>query len=196
MFRKIIFIFLLAQLTLPVSAQWTVDAERSTISCLSSKALPGGLAIKTEDNKFNTISGAIAPDGSVVITIQANSVDTGNKQRDKLVAQHIFLANEYPEITIFLNIKEREVNKVYKHDTYTGDAEIRMRGISKTFPVSVIVNTDSEDKNMHVYTSRPIMFEALEYDTGPGFLVLEKMVGLANIATTIPVNVDLHFVHQ
>ena len=96
------------------------------------------LGFSTMHGRFNTTKGKLSIDmakktGSVEITIDAASVDTGFKKRDDhLRSADFFNVNEFPEITF----KSTKVS--FKGDDKASvDGEITIKGVSKPITLSV-----------------------------------------------------------
>jgi polyisoprenoid-binding protein YceI len=89
--------------------------------------------------RFNEFSGTYALDpenadsGSVNLTIQAESVDTGNKKRDDhLRSQDFFSAREFPTIT-FQSSSVRKTGD----NTFEATGDLSLHGITKEITVPV-----------------------------------------------------------
>lgn len=96
------------------------------------------LGFSTMHGRFNTTSGKLTMDeekktGSVEVTIDAASVDTGHKKRDDHLRSPDFLnVNEFPEITY-------KSSKVTINDdkTATVDGTLTIKGVSKPVTLDV-----------------------------------------------------------
>ena len=95
------------------------------------------LMISTVKGNFRTFSGGVEEDGTVSLSMNVNSIDTGNNERDNhLKSADFFITMEYP--TMDFNGKMSEDMK-----TITG--EITIKGVTKEVTLDVDYNGMSVD---------------------------------------------------
>jgi polyisoprenoid-binding protein YceI len=95
------------------------------------------LMISTVKGNFRTFSGGVEEDGTVSLSMNVNSIDTGNNERDNhLKSADFFISMEYP--TMDFNGKMSEDMK-----TITG--EITIKGVTKEVTLDVDYNGMSVD---------------------------------------------------
>ncbi|HLO41453.1 MAG TPA: YceI family protein, partial [Phycisphaerales bacterium] len=85
--------------------------------------------------RFNKFSGTynIAEGGSLDITVQAGSVDSGNSKRDEhLQGSDFFSAKEFPEITF----KSSSLKKSGEN-TFEATGQLTFRGVTKDVTVAI-----------------------------------------------------------
>lgn len=88
------------------------------------------LMISTVKGKFGTFSGGIQEDGTVSVSMNVNSINTGNDDRDgHLKSADFFNTEEYPTI---------DFNGTISEDLTTITGEITIKGITK----EVTLNTN------------------------------------------------------
>ena len=88
------------------------------------------LMISTVKGNFGTFSGGIQEDGSVFVSMNVNSINTGNVDRDNhLKSADFFNSEEYPTINFVGKMSE---------DMTTVTGEITIKGITK----EVTLNTE------------------------------------------------------
>ena len=97
--------------------------------------------------RFNTISGTIVVDernpanSSIELEIDANSVDTGNSQRDDhLRSPDFFSARQFPKIT-FKSTRVRKINNT----TVEVQGDLTMRGVTR--PITARVTFTGKGRN-------------------------------------------------
>lgn len=97
--------------------------------------------------RFNTISGTIVVDernpanSSIELEIDANSVDTGNSQRDDhLRSPDFFNARQFPKIT-FKSTRVRRINQ----DTVEVQGDLTIRGVTR--PLTARVTFTGKGRN-------------------------------------------------
>ena len=95
------------------------------------------LMISTVKGNFATYSGGIQEDGSVSVSINTNSINTGNVDRDNhLKSADFFNSDEYPTINFGGKMSE---------DMKTITGEITIKGITKEVTLNTEYNGVSVD---------------------------------------------------
>ena len=95
------------------------------------------LMISTVKGNFTTFGGSVNEDGSVFVSINTNSINTGNVDRDNhLKSADFFNVEENPTITFAGNITE---------DMKTVTGSITIKGITKEIELDVEYNGQSKD---------------------------------------------------
>lgn len=119
---------------------WVLDPAGSSVE-FSSKSFWGLMPVR---GKFGTVSGAgtVGEDGAVSgqLVIDAASLDTKNRQRDKhLRSADFFNVEQYPAITVTVNSAVLDGSAV----AITGT----MEAAGKSVPVSFTAHVESADAN-------------------------------------------------
>jgi polyisoprenoid-binding protein YceI len=122
------------------SGAWVLDPAGSSVE-FSSKSFWGLMPVR---GRFGTVSGAgtVGEDGTVrgQIVIDAASLDTKNKQRDKhLRSADFFNVEKYPTITVIVNSAVLNGSDL----AVTGT----MEAAGKTVPMSFTAQVESADAN-------------------------------------------------
>jgi polyisoprenoid-binding protein YceI len=95
------------------------------------------LMISTVKGNFTTFGGSVNEDGSVFVSINTNSINTGNVDRDNhLKSADFFNVEENPTITFAGNITE---------DMKTVTGSITIKGTTKEIELDVEYNGQSKD---------------------------------------------------
>jgi len=95
------------------------------------------LMISTVKGNFTTFGGSVNEDGSIFVSINTNSINTGNVDRDNhLKSADFFNVEENPTITFAGNITE---------DMKTVKGSITIKGITKEIELDVEYNGQSKD---------------------------------------------------
>jgi polyisoprenoid-binding protein YceI len=95
------------------------------------------LMISTVKGNFTTFGGSVNEDGSIFVSINTNSINTGNVDRDNhLKSADFFNVEENPTITFAGNITE---------DMKTVTGSITIKGITKEIELDVEYNGQSKD---------------------------------------------------
>lgn len=95
------------------------------------------LMISTVKGKFNTFSGAINEDGTVFVSVNTGSINTGNADRDgHLKSADFFNSEEYPTIQFGGTISE---------DMQSITGNITIKGVTKEITLNTEYNGMSVD---------------------------------------------------
>jgi polyisoprenoid-binding protein YceI len=95
------------------------------------------LMISTVKGNFRTFSGGVEEDGTVSLSMNVNSIDTGNNERDNhLKSADFFITMEYPTMGFTGKMSE---------DMKTITGEITIKGITKEVTLDVDYNGMSVD---------------------------------------------------
>ena len=175
-------------------ADWGLDAERSSITYLSSKIVAGAHVAIFEPNRFHRFEAAIADSGDAHVVIDLDSVDTGVAIRDERVKEHAFAVDRHPRATVSLSLPRATLRGLAAGDTSLHDlsAQLELRGQMRPVGAKVRV-TGLGDGGLLVQTVEPILVDAKAYGMLDDFETLRALVGLFRIPTTIPVSVNLVF---
>jgi polyisoprenoid-binding protein YceI len=95
------------------------------------------LMISTVKGNFRTFSGGVEEDGTVSLSMNVNSIDTGNNERDNhLKSADFFISMEYPTM---------DFNGKMSEDMNTVTGEITIKGVTKEVTLDVDYNGMSVD---------------------------------------------------
>lgn len=95
------------------------------------------LMISTVKGNFRTFSGGVEEDGTVSLSMNVNSIDTGNNERDNhLKSADFFISMEYPTMDFTGKMSE---------DMKTITGEITIKGVTKEVILDVDYNGMSVD---------------------------------------------------
>src|SRR2546423_2933039 len=115
-----------------LTGEYTLDAAHSRIGFVARHAM-----VTKVRGSFNEFAGTATIDGdapeksSVQVTIQANSIDTRNAQRDGHLRSNDFLAmEEYPQIT-FISTGVRQVDET----TFEVTGDLTIKGVTNEITI-------------------------------------------------------------
>ena len=168
---------------------WSLDSEASRLSYVSIKA--GEIA---EVNRFETIEGAVTPDGRAVIQIDLSSVKTGVDIRDERMRDVFFEVADNPTATVTAQLDPSvfEALAVGESTTQVLDGQLAVRGIEAPFETEVTVTRAGPDRVLAV-SDTPIIVEAGRYDLIERLGQLQELAGLPSITPAVPVTFSLAF---
>lgn len=157
----------------PKESSWRIDPARSSIS-FEARWMFG---ICTARGVFERTDGwvSLRSNGSLVgeLTIDASSVNTGNRLRDRHLRNRLFLGSRrHP--TIALTSKAVRISGT----TMTGDGYLSVRGRTVKTPVSGTVRMESADQ-MSVSGSATLDVRQFGWPTGLGYIRRSLVVNAA-----------------
>ncbi len=172
-----------------VNAAWTLNNEASRLSFVSIKKDQ-----VAEVHKFSHLSGTIADDGSVDITIQLASVDTAIPIRDERMRSMLFKTDLFPQAKVsgkvdLAKYKSLETGRLQRDEI---EISLSMHDQSKTLKAEVAVVT-LDGGRMMVTTISPLIINAADFDLAQGVLELTKIAELPVISEAVPVTLSLVF---
>lgn len=173
----------------PVSADMTLDAERSSISMISVKVPAGGDSSVSERLGFSEVSGQVDNDGQATVSIPLDSINTGIDIRDERMREHLFETGEWPEATITASVPQSALSEgSHRIDL---DTTLSLHGKEQQLSIPALVDVDSD--TVVVNSMEPVLLDAADYELGGGIDKLTELAGLMLIPTTVPVSFTLTF---
>ncbi|PKP95159.1 MAG: YceI family protein [Alphaproteobacteria bacterium HGW-Alphaproteobacteria-14] len=168
---------------------WTLDAAGSRLSYVSIKA--GEVA---EANRFDTLSGTVAADGTATIDIDLASVNTGVDIRNERMRDIFFdvAGNPKAVVTARLDPAAFAGLAVGQSITRSLTASVALKGVEQEIETEVLVTRVSADRVTVVPTAQVIistdMFELTD-ELGE----LRALAQLPSITPAVPVTFVLAF---
>jgi len=176
----------------PAMSQWKLDNNNSTVSFLTIKKQH-----IAENHHFTVLSGTIAAQGEVNLSIDLTSVNTKIAIRDDRMKEHLFNTNVFSHAKFNAQLSSKELSSIEvgtsKRLSVTG--KISLHGQQQEFTASVMVVMLS-DKNMLVTSLEPLLIKAQDFDLVTGINKLQKLANLPSIGYTVPVSFVLSFVNH
>lgn len=174
---------------LPARADWVLNSEESALSFVSTKAI--NIA---EVHRFGTLSGGVADDGQVSVTIDLGSVDTNIELRDDRMREMLFDTAQYPTAEVSARIDSESVAMLEPGEStnMTVEAMLSLHGTERPVTMDVKV-ARSGDHSLLVTTNRPVIVNAPEFALSDGVEALRAIAGLPSISLAVPVSFVLAF---
>lgn len=167
-------------------ADWTLDADASRLSFISTKNVD-----KAEVHYFRELSGALTDAGEARVEVPLDSVETAIQIRNTRMRELLFETGEYPMLVVRAAV-DPAVLEAGGPRTRDVELTVSMHGSSKRYaaPLTVVHATDG---SLTVSTLEPLVVDAADFDFGPGIARLQELAGLASISTAVPVSARLVF---
>lgn len=176
---------------LPVSAlaeNLALKADRSEVYFTTIKK--GSVA---ETHQIKILSGGIK-DGKVDIALDLSSVDTHIQIRDTRVKKFLFETELFPTATYSsqIDIDKFTSLEVGESIEQTIDGSLNLHGFSKEIKAEANISK-MKDGSLQVFTTKPIIINASDFNLVKGVDKLREIAGLPSISYAVPVNFTVVF---
>lgn len=170
------------------SAHWSLNNDASTLSFVTVKA-----EHVAEVHTFDTLSGEIADDGSVAITIELASVNTLIPIRNERMQAMLFETELFPEASISaaIDLDAMAAMDAGASETIQLNFSLSMRETSRSYTAEVMVTR--LEGGLVASTLKPVIVTAEEFDLLTGVEALREVAGLPSISRAVPVSFTVVF---
>jgi len=170
------------------SAHWSLNNDASTLSFVTVKA-----EHVAEVHTFDTLSGEIADDGSVSITIELASVNTLIPIRNERMQAMLFETELFPEASISaaIDLDAMAAMDAGASETIQLNFSLSMRETSRSYTAEVMVTR--LEGGLVASTLKPVIVTAEEFDLLTGVEALREVAGLPSISRAVPVSFTVVF---
>lgn len=182
-----------AQATAPLTeGTWTLDATVSRLAYVSIKA--GEIA---EANRFDSLSGSVAADGTATIEIDLASVSTGVDIRNERMRDIFFevAGNPTAVVTAKLDPAAFAGLAVGQSITRPLQATLTLKGVASELAAEVLVTRASDDRVIVVPTA-PVIISTDMFALTDELGELRALAQLPSITPAVPVTFTLAFTRQ
>ncbi|EAQ03135.1 hypothetical protein OB2597_13363 [Pseudooceanicola batsensis HTCC2597] len=172
----------------PFSGGWRLEAEASSLQFQSIK---NGSTIET--SSFATMTGEIAPDGTAVLTILLDSVDTKVDLRNVRMRFLFFETFQFPEAKVSTRIDPGMVAdlETVRRKTVDLPFSLSMHGVSRDLTAQISLTLIGADL-VAVSTAEPIPLQVADFNLMGGLEKLEDAASVTIVPSTT-VSFDLIF---
>ncbi|WP_017664335.1 YceI family protein [Porphyrobacter sp. AAP82] len=168
---------------------WTLDPATSRLAYVSIKA--GEVA---ENNRFDTLSGSVAADGTASLGIDLASVSTGAEIRDERMREVFFAVAENPAATVTAKLDPARFAGLAVGQSVLRPlkAEVTIKGASAEVETEVLVTRTAEDRVL-VVSAAPVIVSTDMFGLTDELGELRAMAQLPSITPAVPVTFTLAF---
>ncbi len=172
-----------------IDSAWTLDPAGSRLSYVSVKA--GELA---EANRFDTLSGRVAPDGTASVEIDLTSVETGVDIRNERMRDIFFAVAENPKATVTAKLDPKAFGGLAVGQSLTRPlkASVTIKGASSDIETEVLVTRTAEERVLVVPTA-PVIISTDMFGLTDELGELRALAQLPSITPAVPVTFVLLF---
>jgi hypothetical protein len=177
------------EVTPVTEGNWTLDAAGSRLSYVSIKA--GEVA---EANRFDTLSGNVAADGTATINIDLASVNTGVDIRNERMREIFFGVAENPKATVTAKLDPAAFAGLAVGQSLTRPlkATVALKGAEAEVETEVLVTRVTADRVTAVPTA-PVIISTDMFGLTDELGELRALAQLPSITPAVPVTFMLAF---
>lgn len=168
---------------------WTLDPAASRLGYVSIKA--GEVA---ENNRFDTLRGTVAADGTASLEIDLASVNTGVEIRNERMREIFFAVADNPTATVTATIDPKAFAGLAVGQSITRPlkANVTIKGASSDVETDVLVTRTAEDRVLVVPTA-PVIISTDMFGLTDELGELRALAQLPSITPAVPVTFTLVF---
>lgn len=169
-------------------ADWSLNNDASTLSFVSTKA-----EHVAEVHTFDVLSGEIADDGAVSVTVELASVNTLIPIRNERMQAMLFETSLFPRATIEANIDLDSLAAMPSggSETMQLNFSLSMRDTSRSYTADVMITR--LEGALVAATLKPIVVTADEFGLQAGVEALREVAGLPSISRAVPISFTVLF---
>lgn len=166
-------------------ADWRVT-EKSSISYVSLK----NNAV-AENNRLTGLTGGVNADGTLSMTIDLASVETGVDIRNQRMAALFFEVERFPQAQITGKVSDDQLAALLTGEVITAAIPLTLdlHGVSATLTAKLRAYQVAD--TLYVNSTEPLLLQTAQFDLLGGVEALRNIAGLKAIAQVVPVTVDL-----
>lgn len=169
---------------------WMLSSAESRVSFISVKQGATG-----EVHHFTEAEGAVSEQGTVSLSIDTTSVETGDDVRNERMVDYLFQSAVFPTATLSMKIDMEELSEMEVGETrqvfVTGS--LSLVGQSGDVEAELLVSRIAEDRVL-VATLQPVVVQAEAFDLIAGIDTLRELAELSSISSAVPVSAVLVFI--
>lgn len=150
-----------------------------------------------EINTFREIEGSVSADGSAVLTIDLNSIDSANEARDTAYRDILFETAIFPPLTASAQVNMADFAELAIGERHTEllDLTIDLRGVEKRSEFYVTVTRLSEDRVL-IENKAPLILSTSEFAMDNGLGSLRELAGISSITPSVTATISFVFERQ
>ncbi|MDZ4274608.1 MAG: YceI family protein [Erythrobacter sp.] len=168
---------------------WTLDPADSRLSYVSIKA--GEIA---EANRFDSLAGSVAADGTATIDIDLASVNTGIDIRNERMREIFFDVAGNPKATVTAKLDPAAFAALAVGQSITRPltASVAIKGVEQEIETEVLVTRVSADR-VTVVPTAPVIISTDMFELTDELGELRALAQLPSITPAVPVTFTLAF---
>jgi hypothetical protein len=182
----------LALVTAPAWAEWSLDPSRSHLAFVSIKAKDIG-----EVHSFQEMAGTIGEDGQVTVSLMLDSVETLIPIRNERMREFLFETTNYKDATLSAKVDPAIIAGMKPGDIADVSAEGILSLHGEQQPMILSMQAAKLDNGtVMVASTKPLIVDAANFGMSDGVEKLREIAGLASISNAVPVSFVMTFVES
>ena len=180
----------LALVTAPALAEWSLDPSRSHLAFVSIKAQDIG-----EVHSFQQLAGTIGEDGQVTVSLMLDSVETLIPIRNERMREFLFETTNYKDATLSAKVDSAIIAGMKPGEIVDVSAEgiLSLHGAQQPMILSMQA-AKLDNGTVMVASTKPLIVDAAKFGMSDGVEKLREIAGLASISNAVPVSFVMTFV--
>jgi len=172
-----------------IEGAWTLDPAGSRLAYVSIKA--GEVA---ETNRFDTLAGSVAADGTATLDIDLASVNTGVDIRNERMREIFFGVAEFPKANVTAKLDPAAFAGLAVGQSLTRPlkANVTIKGASSDVETEVLVTRVAENR-VTVVPTAPVIITTDMFELTDELGELRALAQLPSITPAVPVTFALAF---
>lgn len=178
------FLILAVMASLPATAfaQWQVNNAGSTLSFVTVKN-----DHVAEAHTFDRLSGTLAADGSLSVTVELASINTLIPIRDERMQNLLFETGLFPRAQVSAKLDMGALNALAVGQSMTTTVNFDLDLHGRSNPLSADLTVIREANGFLATTRKPVLVSAEAFNLTGGIEALREVAGLTRIGYTVPV---------
>jgi len=182
----------LALVTAPALAEWSLDPSRSHLAFVSIKAKDIG-----EVHSFQEMTGTIGEDGQVTVSLMLDSVETLIPIRNERMREFLFETTNYKDATLSAKVDSEIIAGMKPGEIVDVSAEGILSLHGEQQPMILSMQAAKLDNGtVMVASTKPLIVDAAKFGMSDGVEKLREIAGLASISNAVPVSFVMTFVES
>jgi len=182
----------LALVTAPALAEWSLDPSRSHLAFVSIKAKDIG-----EVHSFQEMTGTIGEDGQVTVSLMLDSVETLIPIRNERMREFLFETTNYKDATLSAKVDSAIIAGMKPGEIVDVSAEGILSLHGEQQPMILSMQAAKLDNGtVMVASTKPLIVDAAKFGMSDGVEKLREIAGLASISNAVPVSFVMTFVES
>jgi polyisoprenoid-binding protein YceI len=171
-------------------AGWSMDPAQSHLAFMSIKAKD-----VAEVHSFTEMTGTIADDGQVSVSMMLDSVETLIPIRNERMREFLFDTTDYKDATLTAKVDPALIADMKPGDIaqITAEGTLSMHGATQPMVLNMQA-AKVADGTVMVASTKPLVIDAAKFGMSDGVEKLREIAGLDSISNAVPVTFVMTFV--
>ncbi len=183
---------LLALLTAPAQASWTLDNGSSRLSFVMTKNHHIG-----EVSRFYNVLGGVSDNGKVLLRVDMDSLRTGVLLQDQRLHKELFTVSSFPYADIKATLDLTPITNLAPgaQMELVLPLTLRIQKVEQDFMADLLV-TRLDEHRFQVVTQAPLVLDASTFELTARIDSLRQLAGLQQVSLSVPVSAVLIFIRN